>query len=108
MNLRPSGYEPDELPGCSTPRRCVGCVPGGAPGVWSSYRAGACCGVTGAWIAARRSLGGDADTMACIAGAVAEPFFGIPDEIREQALARLDEPLEYVVKQFQTTFGSGL
>lgn len=54
------------------------------------------------------SLGGDADTMACIAGAVAEPFFGIPDEIREQALARLDEPLEYVVKQFQTTFGSGL
>ena len=23
MNLRPSGYEPDELPGCSTPRRPV-------------------------------------------------------------------------------------
>ena len=23
MNLRPSGYEPDELPGCSTPRRYV-------------------------------------------------------------------------------------
>ena len=22
MNLRPSGYEPDELPGCSTPRPC--------------------------------------------------------------------------------------
>ena len=22
MNLRPSGYEPDELPGCSTPRMC--------------------------------------------------------------------------------------
>ena len=22
MNLRPSGYEPDELPGCSTPRQC--------------------------------------------------------------------------------------
>lgn len=22
MNLRPSGYEPDELPGCSTPRWC--------------------------------------------------------------------------------------
>ncbi|MHC2208237.1 hypothetical protein ACVLD2_002448 [Paenibacillus sp. PvR052] len=20
LNLRPSGYEPDELPGCSTPR----------------------------------------------------------------------------------------
>ena len=23
MNLRPSGYEPDELPGCSTPRQTV-------------------------------------------------------------------------------------
>ncbi|MGZ2441981.1 hypothetical protein ACVI55_004417 [Sinorhizobium medicae] len=23
LNLRPSGYEPDELPGCSTPRYCV-------------------------------------------------------------------------------------
>ena len=29
MNLRPSGYEPDELPGCSTPRR----VSGGFEGV---------------------------------------------------------------------------
>ena len=27
MNLRPSGYEPDELPGCSTPRQSapLGC-----------------------------------------------------------------------------------
>ena len=25
MNLRPSGYEPDELPGCSTPRQFVIC-----------------------------------------------------------------------------------
>ena len=24
LNLRPSGYEPDELPGCSTPRRFLG------------------------------------------------------------------------------------
>ena len=23
MNLRPSGYEPDELPGCSTPRYTI-------------------------------------------------------------------------------------
>ncbi len=23
LNLRPSGYEPDELPGCSTPRQVV-------------------------------------------------------------------------------------
>ncbi len=24
LNLRPSGYEPDELPGCSIPRQTVG------------------------------------------------------------------------------------
>ena len=30
LNLRPSGYEPDELPGCSTPRRWwCGCVGSG-------------------------------------------------------------------------------
>ena len=26
MNLRPSGYEPDELPGCSTPRHQFGAI----------------------------------------------------------------------------------
>ena len=26
MNLRPSGYEPDELPGCSTPRVLEGVI----------------------------------------------------------------------------------
>ena len=36
MNLRPSGYEPDELPGCSTPRlvrACAGLGPAGAAGL---------------------------------------------------------------------------
>ena len=34
MNLGPSGYEPDELPGCSTPRCCVLWVPAGVdPGL---------------------------------------------------------------------------
>ena len=33
MNLRPSGYEPDELPGCSTPRKGFGgCRVIGRPG----------------------------------------------------------------------------
>ena len=26
LNLRPSGYEPDELPGCSTPREWMGVI----------------------------------------------------------------------------------
>jgi ADP-ribosylglycohydrolase len=33
------------------------------------------------------SLGGDADTMACIAGAVAEAHFGVPAEIERQVVA---------------------
>ena len=27
LNLRPSGYEPDELPGCSTPRPSLAAFP---------------------------------------------------------------------------------
>jgi hypothetical protein len=38
LNLRPSGYEPDELPGCSTPRQeDVG--PRGRPGDVTSANA---------------------------------------------------------------------
>src|SRR6184192_2160593 len=35
LNLRPSGYEPDELPGCSTPHQVVtsALLPWGAAGV---------------------------------------------------------------------------
>ena len=39
------------------------------------------------------SLGGDGDTQACIAGAIAEAFYGIPEDIREQAMEYLDETL---------------
>ena len=39
------------------------------------------------------SLGGDADTQAAMAGAIAEAFFGIPDEIEEEGLSFLDDTL---------------
>jgi ADP-ribosylglycohydrolase len=52
------------------------------------------------------SLGGDADTMAAIAGAVAEAFYGgVPPAIAQQALARLDDPLREVVTAFRARFG---
>ena len=35
LNLRPSGYEPDELPGCSTPRRGAVGNRQWAGGLWS-------------------------------------------------------------------------
>ena len=45
-------------------------------------------------------LGGDADTMACIAGAVAEAYFGLPQEIADRAVERLSGDLRDGVKAF--------
>lgn len=54
------------------------------------------------------SLGGDTDTMAAIAGGIAEAFFGgIPAEIERQALARLDERLRGVIERFRSVTQSG-
>jgi ADP-ribosylglycohydrolase len=51
------------------------------------------------------SLGGDADTLACIAGAVAHAYYAsVPDEIRGEALARLDDRLRAVLAEFETRF----
>jgi ADP-ribosylglycohydrolase len=51
------------------------------------------------------SLGGDADTMACIAGAIAEAFYGgVPDEISTPAMALLDLPLKDVIGRFRQTY----
>jgi len=48
------------------------------------------------------SLGGDSDTLACIAGAIAEAYYGgVPDDIAEQTLSRLDERLKSVYLTFQ-------
>lgn len=47
------------------------------------------------------SLGGDSDTLACIAGSIAEAYFGgVPEAIRDEALRRLDEPLTEVLQRF--------
>ncbi len=52
------------------------------------------------------SLGGDADTMACIAGGIAEAWYGgVPQAIRKEALSRLDARLRGVVEEFAARFG---
>ena len=48
------------------------------------------------------SLGGDADTQACIAGAIAEAFYGIPTEIQKKGLAHLDERLSRLFLAYAT------
>jgi ADP-ribosylglycohydrolase len=55
------------------------------------------------------SLGGDADTMACIAGAIAEAFYGgVPAHIAEQVFAVLDDRLRIVIHEFRERFGKGI
>lgn len=47
------------------------------------------------------SLGGDADTQACIAGAVAEAFYGgVPESILAWVLPRLDGPQLRIAREF--------
>ena len=51
------------------------------------------------------SLGGDADTLACMAGAVAEAFYGeVPPEIATEVLARLDDRIRTVMGRFAERF----
>lgn len=43
------------------------------------------------------SLGGDSDTLAAITGSIAEAAYGVPEEIRQNALGFLDERIRTVV-----------
>jgi len=54
------------------------------------------------------SLGGDADTMASIAGAIAEAYYGgVPPAIETRTLAVLDDGLRAVVAEFRIQYGVG-
>lgn len=50
------------------------------------------------------TLGGDSDTIACMAGAIAEAYYGMPGAFKKEALSRLDEPLRAVVRDFRTFY----
>ena len=50
------------------------------------------------------SLGGDADTMACIADGIAEAFGGVPSEIEKQTMELLNADLRAVVVEFNKRF----
>lgn len=54
------------------------------------------------------SLGGDADTLACIAGGIAEAWYGcIPDHLLQFATPRIPEPLAAILDEFRATYGPG-
>ena len=46
------------------------------------------------------SLGGDCDTLTCIAGSMAEAFYGVPEELKESCRKRLPEELLEVLRRF--------
>ena len=46
------------------------------------------------------SLGGDCDTLTCIAGGIAEAFYGIPDQIIKECRKRLPEDMRAVCDRF--------
>lgn len=51
------------------------------------------------------SIGGDSDTIACITGSIAEAFYGgVPPEIAEWAISKLDEPLWQVTDKFMSIY----
>jgi len=53
------------------------------------------------------SLGGDADTMACIAGGVAQAFYGtVPEMIAAAVRARLPQAFLSVLERFESRYGS--
>lgn len=46
------------------------------------------------------SLGGDCDTLTCIAGSIAEAFYGIPNELKKECRKRLTKDLLEVLDCF--------
>ena len=52
------------------------------------------------------SLGGDADTLACITGGVAEAFYGgVPEAIQREVRLRLDKRLMETTERFAKAYG---
>lgn len=46
------------------------------------------------------SLGGDTDTLACIAGSIAEAYYGIPDELVAECRNNLPEEMVKIIDRF--------
>lgn len=50
------------------------------------------------------SIGGDSDTIACMTGAIAEAYYGVPDNIVEEAKNRIPGDLLDIINRFRTEF----
>ncbi|MEW5954278.1 MAG: ADP-ribosylglycohydrolase family protein [Bacillota bacterium] len=54
------------------------------------------------------SIGGDSDTLAAIAGGIAEAYYGVPIDIRKHALTFLDERLLKILADFENVYPPAL
>lgn len=54
------------------------------------------------------SIGGDSDTVACMTGAIAEAYYGMPDALKEAALNHLDERLRSDALEFRKFYHSNM
>ena len=52
------------------------------------------------------SLGGDCDTLTCIAGSMAEAFYGVPEELKVECRKRLPDDLLDVLQRFDEHLNS--
>ena len=52
------------------------------------------------------SLGGDSDTLAAIAGSMAEAYYGIDEDWKKAAISRLSEDLAQILRRFDLTYGN--
>ena len=46
------------------------------------------------------SIGGDSDTIACITGGIAEAYYGVPEDIAQQAYRYLPDEFVEVIEAF--------
>ena len=46
------------------------------------------------------SLGGDCDTLTCIAGSMAEAFYGVPEDLKEECRRRITPEMRAVLDRF--------
>lgn len=46
------------------------------------------------------SLGGDTDTQACIAGSIAEGYYGIPEDLKTKVISKLPADMMSIIEQY--------
>ena len=49
------------------------------------------------------SLGGDSDTLAAITGSIAEAFYGVPENLKQECRKRLTPELAEILQKWEIT-----